>query len=381
LNVQIDESTKEYTAKAPEGTWKVMAESWPNYPESFYTGADNDSSTSWSDGTTITVVVGQTLDNINFKIAFQADKSFNYGGTGIISGSVKTSAKEGVPRASVELRSKDWLVFAETQTDNDGNYSFPNLPANSYVLSAAPPSGVEAYQKFGKSSETKVTLADGETKTQELTLASANVFGRILKPDGKPAPRVHFWIFEDSDGDGHFDWNTSEPKEYDGETDSNGYFSVTVSETSYGMEFHLPPHFTGIEPLSVYTFSINSSDSAEKDFGTITLSKTSKTITGSVKKADGTAISGAQINAWRIDGQGWANTISDSSGNYSLEAAMGGESFLAVYGWPAIGSVCEADIPVVHVDNQGHSDGNNLLRPRLEGRRCHHYFRLHSRDI
>ena len=50
LEVQIDPSTKEYTAKAPEGTWKVMAESWPNYPESFYTGADSDSSTSWSDG-------------------------------------------------------------------------------------------------------------------------------------------------------------------------------------------------------------------------------------------------------------------------------------------------------------------------------------------
>ena len=158
LNVQIDDSTKDYTVKAPEGTWKVMAESWPNYPESFYTGADSVSSTSWSDGATITVIADQTLEDINFMLAFQVDKSFDYGGTGIISGSVKTAALEAVPRASVELRSKDWLVFAETQTDNDGNYSFPKLPDNSYVLSAEPPSGVEAYQKYSKSTEVKVPL-------------------------------------------------------------------------------------------------------------------------------------------------------------------------------------------------------------------------------
>ena len=161
LNVEIDNSTKEYTAKAPLGTWKVMAESWPNYPESFYTGADSDSSSAWSDGATITVTEGVTLENINFKVAYQADTSFDYGGTGTISGTVSTASKDTVPRASVSLRSKDWLVFAESQTDNDGKYTFGKLPANKYILTATPPSGVEAYQKFGASSETEVSLSDG----------------------------------------------------------------------------------------------------------------------------------------------------------------------------------------------------------------------------
>ena len=93
---------------------------------------------------------------------------------------------------------------------------------------------------------------------------------------------MHYWIFEDSDGNGEFDWESTEPKEYDGETDANGYFSATVAETNYGMEFHLPPHYNGIEPLSVYTFSINADSTAEKDFGTITLTKTTKTIKGTV---------------------------------------------------------------------------------------------------
>ena len=269
------------------------------------------------------LVADQTLENINFRLAFQADKSFNYGGTGTISGSVITSSKAGVPRASVELRSKDWVVFAESQTDNDGKYSFAKLPANTYLLTAKPPSGVEAYQKYGASPETTVTLVDGATESQDLTLASANVFGRLLKPDGTPASRVHFWIFEDSDGDGEFDWSSTEPKEYDGETGSNGYFSVTVAETSYGMEFHLPPHFNGIEPLSVYTFSINADSTAEKDFGTITLTKTTKSITGTVKTSDGTAVSDAPVVAWRIDGQGWADTVTDSAGSFTLDASAG----------------------------------------------------------
>ncbi|MCS5573202.1 MAG: carboxypeptidase-like regulatory domain-containing protein, partial [Pseudomonadales bacterium] len=244
LNVEIDRSTKAYTAKAPLGTWKVMAESWPNYPESFYTGADSDSSTSWSDGATITVVLDQTLTDINFKATYQADTSFDYGGNGTISGSVITSDKASVPRATVEIRSKDWLIFAESQTDNDGAYSFGKLPPNKYILKATPPSGVEAYQKYGTSADTEITLEDGATSSSnEITLASANVFGRILKPDGTPGSRIHFWVFEDTDGDGYFDWTSESPNEYDGETDDNGYFNLTVAETSYGMEFHLPPHY------------------------------------------------------------------------------------------------------------------------------------------
>ncbi|SVB93543.1 uncharacterized protein METZ01_LOCUS246397, partial [marine metagenome] len=324
LNVEIDRSTKAYTAKAPLGTWKVMAESWPNYPESFYTGADSDSSTSWSDGATITVVLDQTLTDINFKATYQADTSFDYGGSGTISGSVITSDKASVPRATVELRSKDWLIFAESQTDNDGAYSFGKLPPNKYILKATPPSGVEAYQKYGTSSETEITLEDAATSSSnELTLASANVFGRILKPDGTPGSRIHFWVFEDTDGDGYFDWTSESPNEYDGETDDNGYFNLTVAETSYGMEFHLPPHYNGIEPLSVQTFTINADSTAEKDFGTITLSKTTKTISGTVKNSNGVAITSGHVHAHRVDGQGWADSELGSDGTFTLSVGPG----------------------------------------------------------
>ncbi|MCS5574631.1 MAG: carboxypeptidase regulatory-like domain-containing protein, partial [Pseudomonadales bacterium] len=323
LNVEISGST--YTAKAPEGNWKIMAESWPNYAEAFYTGADSDSGSSWSDGATIKVVVDETLENINFKMTYQADTSFDYGGNSSISGAVATADKTAVPRAKVELRSKDWMIWAEGKTDNDGKYEFAKLPPNTYILTATPPSGVDAYAKYGQSGETSVDLTAGGSKTDlDLTLAAANVYGRILKPDGNPATYVHFWIFEDSDGDGFFDWQSDgSAKEYDGETDSNGNFSLTVDETSYGMEFHLPPHYNGIEPLSVQSFSINSNETAEKDFGTITLSKTTKTISGTVKDSSGNAITKGFVHAWKVDGQGWADSELGSDGSYTLSVGPG----------------------------------------------------------
>ena len=75
---------------------------------------------------------------------------------------------------------------------------------------------MEAYQKFGESAETEVVLLSEQDKSQDISLTSANVFGRILKPDGKPASYVWFWIFEDTDGDGSFDWNNGSGKEYSG---------------------------------------------------------------------------------------------------------------------------------------------------------------------
>ena len=168
-----------------------------------------------------------------------------------------------------------------------------------------------------------MSLSDGATESQDITLQSANVFGRIVKPDGTPAKHVHFWVYEDADEDGYFDWESASANEYDGETDANGYFNLTVAESTYGVEFHLPPHFNGLEPISVSTFSINSDDSKEKDFGTITLSKTTKTITGTVKKSDGSVITKGHVHAWRVDGNGWADAKIGSDGAFTLDASAG----------------------------------------------------------
>ena len=134
---------------------------------------------------------------------------------------------------------------------------------------------------------------------------------------------VHFWIFQDSDADGFFDWSTNDAKEYDGMTDSTGNFSVTAAETVYSMEFHLPPHYNGIEPLSTYSFTIDGTDNPTKDFGDVTLSKTTKTISGTVVYSDGSGVENAEVHAWSMDGSGFAHDTSDSSGAFSLDGSAG----------------------------------------------------------
>ena len=133
-------------------TYKVAAEAWPNYAEGYYTGATTDSAATWAEGQTITVVLDQTTSDVNFKLAMDTSaSSFNYGGSGSIAGTVNigvtgSDAVSAVPRAKVELRSNDWMVFIEAKTDNDGNYTFSNLPNKEYSITASPPSGVESLQ-------------------------------------------------------------------------------------------------------------------------------------------------------------------------------------------------------------------------------------------
>ncbi|HIF81916.1 MAG TPA: DUF5011 domain-containing protein, partial [Gammaproteobacteria bacterium] len=320
-----------YEVNAPAGTYKVAAEAWPNYGEGYYTGATTDSAATWAEGQVITVVLEQTTSDVNFKLALDTTaSSFNYGGTGSIAGTVNigvvgSDAVSAVPRAKVELRSNDWMVFIEAKTDNDGNYTFSNLPDKGYSITASPPSGVEAYKSYGTSAALPVTLTGNATLSgQDIKLQAANIYGRILKPDGSPATDVHFWIFQDTGGDGFFDWSaTTTANEYDGMTDSTGNFSVTAAETVYSMEFHLPPHYNGIEPLSMYSFTIDGTDNPTKDFGDITLSKTTKTISGTVVYADGTGVQYAEVHAWSMDGSGFAHDTSDSSGAFSLDGSAG----------------------------------------------------------
>ena len=95
--------------------------------------------------------------------------SFNYGGSGSIAGTVNigvagSDAVSAVPRAKVELRSNDWMVFIEAKTDNDGNYTFSNLPNKEYSITASPPNGVEAYKAYGTSAALSVTLTGGAAR-------------------------------------------------------------------------------------------------------------------------------------------------------------------------------------------------------------------------
>ena len=103
-----------------------------------------------------------------------------------------------------------------------------------------------------------------------------------------------------------FDWEGETKREYDGETDNNGYFSLTVAESSYGVEFHLPPISMELSQFQYQVLVLILRILRER-FWHHKSGKTTKTISGTAKKSDGSAITSGHAHAWRVDGNGWAD--------------------------------------------------------------------------
>ena len=53
------------------------------------------------------------------------------------------------------------------------------------------------------------------------------------------------------------------------------------------------------------------------------MSKTTKTISGTVKDSSGNAITKGFVHAWKVDGQGWADSELGSDGSYTLSVGPG----------------------------------------------------------
>ena len=73
-------------------------------------------------------------------------------------------------------------------------------PPNTYIVTATPPSGVEATKNLVTQVNGSFTWFESGKDT-DITLTSANAIGRILKP-GTACELCSFLDFEDTDGDG-----------------------------------------------------------------------------------------------------------------------------------------------------------------------------------
>jgi len=102
-------------------------------------------------------------------------------GTSSITGAL-TDAATGAPiqGVNVSLYGVDVAQSANAGTDETGSYSFPSLPAGTYVLNFF------AFDYLGPSAE--VTVAEGETVTfdRALVATNASISGRVTGPNGVP---------------------------------------------------------------------------------------------------------------------------------------------------------------------------------------------------
>lgn len=225
-----------------------------------------------------------------------------------LSGRVAASDNTGIPGAIVNLSG---FQSSSTVTDADGNYSFLNLNPNAgYSVSVS-----KANYAFTPLSRSFANLYSNPTANFTGALASYAIKGQIL--DGsKPLSAITV--------------NLSGSQSLSTTTDAGGNYSFSVpAEGNYL-----------ITPTSaLYTFSPSSAFysnlSANQTLNFVTATRPSYSISGNIKKADGSGLAGVTLTlsgsksaTVATDATGfYAFANLDAGGNYAVTASREGYSF------------------------------------------------------
>ena len=257
----------------------------------------------------ITIVSGETKDLGTIALV-KATKT--------IKGAVIRSDGSKVAGAEISAWQKDAQKNAWTKTDSSGNYILLVIGGSWEVSVYGDPATVDwTYNQPPQ----QVTFASDTAAEEKIinfavTTADALVKGKILLPDGTPPPSSSVNIsFQGSSG---ASFGTS--------IDSTGSFSAKLSQGTYSIYIHinnLQYNAPAVAPLTL-------ADKETKDLGVIYLVKAAKTIKGSVKRADGKAVTDAYVNAWKKDSQSNVQAQTDSQGNYTL-LVTGGYWEVSIY--------------------------------------------------
>ena len=92
------------------------------------------------------------------------------------------------------------------------------------MIFAEPPFDSQTFQGFRESSETNVSLSDGDSESVDLVLQGSNVFGRILFPQknrdsgetkNQGLGHAFIWAYSDEDQDGEPDWSDPNSEDFE----------------------------------------------------------------------------------------------------------------------------------------------------------------------
>jgi hypothetical protein len=117
-------------------------------------------------------------------------------GTGVLSGTLMTdtSTPQPVRRATVRLSGASGTSNRIVGSDDDGKFTFPELPAGTYTLSATKLGYVTAFygsKKPGRGPGVSIAVADGQRVSVPLKmLVGAAITGTITDENGTPAVAV-----------------------------------------------------------------------------------------------------------------------------------------------------------------------------------------------
>ena len=326
---------------------------------------DSDASTANGRTSTITLNAGQTIDSVDAGF-FEPATISDYVWTDTNGDGVQDGSESGLDGVTVRLlHPTTFAVISTTTTSGGGAYSFTNVPAGSYVVEFATPSGLTGSPQ-DSSSTTDALDSDADPnsgRTSTITVAAGDTIDTIDAGFFSPGTIGNF-VWEDTNGNGVQDLNEDG---LDGINvnllDPNNSFAVLETTTTasdglysfedlnandYVVEFVLPSGYARSPQANGGTSATDSG--ADKDTGrtsTITLAAggTNEGIDAGLYQpatisdrvwndldADGiqdldetSGIGGTQVNLYD-DSNNLVDTVfTDSSGTYSFTGLAPGD--------------------------------------------------------
>lgn len=228
--------------------------------------------------------------------------SLRVGATATVTGFVKNPSNVAVSGVNVNFWGPSGGSGATSQPD--GSFSVMLNPGH-YQSQAVPTSG-----PYAPSTIFEFDVVDGSAApvhTYNLTVIQMQ--GRFTKSDGTGV-RGSINVFN-----GDFSQNIHV------ESNDAGYYVLGgLPAGSYTAQPMVGWSVTGLTAPDPEPITLTTSSVLIKDY---TLGAAAKTITGTVTRTGGAAVTNVCVNANKMNGQGWANANTDGAGNYSIAVSGG----------------------------------------------------------
>lgn len=269
-----------------------------------------------------------TRDSAN-SVIDQGNGSFTLAVCPAVAGIVKDPTNTVVSGVNMNLHTSDWSTALFDTTGSDGKFYFFGVSSQTMTLEGWAPSNV-AYADPASQSVDVPVVGSQPLDVGTVSLTTPSIIGKTVKSDGStPVPQAEVMAHNSS-------WSVQKWTQSDG---SGDFILGGLGAGTYTLEFRTPWDSTGLvapDSRQVITFDgttvyFDGDTDSTGCTGTpcnpkIKFTAATKTVSGTVKKPDGTAISNANVEAFKEMGQGWMQTQTNGSGEYSL--TMGGGNWM-----------------------------------------------------
>ncbi|TSC92582.1 MAG: glycoside hydrolase [Candidatus Berkelbacteria bacterium Licking1014_7] len=191
-----------------------------------------------------------------------------------------------------------------------------SIPAQELTIKL---SGIVNPSKAGKYSvwiETRSGFSQLDNGSASFTIGTLGISGTVSLPNGGAGAK-YVWVEAQEKGDFS--------KRFGSSTDANGAYGI--GGLTSGKTYIVQVFVNGGPDSNTQGYS--SPEPVEKTYSgsvitqNFTLAQATKTVSGTITRANGQAVANARVNGMRMDGPGFANAQANSSGQYTLTMTGG----------------------------------------------------------